>query len=206
MEKTVQVAMPNQPMVQDTSDGNTVSITYSGRRYLVVSTSKVDNVVQCVEGSFDSLDAFDLSDFVDDKTNFHVLDADVHTAIAAWLTENYTNEEVANYEETLPTGEIYNYPYSTEGIIDVIWDDCDFVYDSATGNYSGLEYQKPITQEQWDTSIQLNKEWIESVDTATLSEEQAAEFATFSDWYTNVATTYAGVDYWKIPQPSRPRI
>jgi len=206
MEKTIQLAMPNQPMVQDTSDGKTVAVTYIGRRYLVVSTSKVDNVLQCSEGAFDSLDEFDLSEFVDDNTNFHILDADVHTAIAAWLTESYTNEDIDNFEETLPTGEIYGYPYIDSGIIDVIWNNCNFVYDSVTDTYSGLEYQKPITQEQWNISIEQQNEWIATVDSSVLTEDQATKFAAFSDWHATVATVYAGVDYWKIPSPVRPRI
>tara|TARA_B110000305_G_C19376052_1_gene607031 strand:+ start:248 stop:871 length:624 start_codon:yes stop_codon:yes gene_type:complete len=204
MEKTVQLLMPNEPLKQSVSDGNTVDITYTGRQYLIVSHNKSDNVVQCVEARFDTLAECILEDYIDDRTNFHILDANIHTAMAAYLTEEYTNAEVDDFEETLGTGEIYNYPYIEEGIIDVIWSNNDFVYDEVTKDYSAPTYHEPITQEQWDQCLVNQNEWIASIDTSALNETHAAEMATYTAFFADIETTYAGVDYWKIPLPRRP--
>lgn len=204
MEKTIQLLMPNEPLKQSVSDGNTVDITYKGRRYLIVSHNKSDNVVQCVEARFNTLDECILADYIDDKTNFHILDAETHTALAAYLTEEYTHAEVDDFEETLGTGEIYNYPYSDYGIIDSIWGDPVFVYDEITTNYSDPTYQQPITQEQWDRCLVMQNAWIESIDTSALNEAHAAEMVTYTAFFADIGTTYAGVDYWKIPLPVRP--
>ena len=204
MEKTVQLLMPNEPLKQSVSEGKTVDITYTGRRYLIVSHNKSDNVVQCVEARFDTLAECILEDYIDDRTNFHILDADTHTAMAAYLTEEYSNSEVDDFEETLGTGEKFNYPYITEGIIDVIWASPEFVYDEVTEDYSAPTYHAPITQEQWDQCLVMQNEWIESIDVSTLDEAHAAEMATYTAFFTDIETTYAGVDYWKIPLPPRP--
>jgi hypothetical protein len=205
--KQFTVNVPNEPFSSSTSDGKTVTCTYEGARYCVISTK--DGKVQTHEGYFESADDYNASDFVDDEMEYHLIDADAHPMEISFLTDRYTNEDIDNYSETLPTGEVYEYDYPNEtGVLDVIYNrwSPNWSYNADTDTFSGLEYEtSAITQEQFDAAIANHLELIANIDMSKQDEAMTTAINEYKAFFDNVATTYDGVAPFKIPFPLAPQ-
>ena len=204
--KTFTVAIPNEPFTTDTSEGKTVECTYKGPRFVVISTH--NGVVQTHEGYFDSADDYNADDFVDDRDEYHLIDVNLHPLEMSLLTQMYSNENIDNYEETLPTGEIYDYDYPDDsGILDSVFDrwGSNLTYDAATDTFSDLQFHPSIlTEEQFDNIVQLKLELIDSIDMSAFDADLVQAFEEYKQFFVNVRTTYAGVAGYKIPFPNMP--
>ena len=204
--KTFTVAIPNEPFTTDMSEGKTVGCTYTGPKFVVISTR--DGVVQTHEGYFDSADEYNPDDFVDDQDEYHLIDASLHPLEMSFLTQNYTNENIDNYAETLPTGEIYDYDYPDDsGILGSVFDrwGSNLTYNADTDTFSDLSYQPTLlSEEDFDQSVQTKLDLIDSIDMSAFDDELVQAFEDYKQFFVNVRTTYAGVAGYKIPFPDMP--
>jgi hypothetical protein len=203
--KTFTVTIPNEPFTTNTSEGKTVECTYRGPRFVVISTR--DGVVQTHEGYFEKAEEYDATQFVDDQDEYHLIDADAHPLEISFLTQEYTNENIDNYEETLPTGEVYDYDYPDDsGILDsVFYRWSDWTYDPATDTFSDLEFHGPlITDEEFANSVQMKLDLVDSIDMSAFDADLVQALQDYKQFFVDVDTTYPGVAKWKIPFPNMP--
>lgn len=210
-----EIKIPDQPYKNSFILDKRVKLIYQGPRYIVISVFKDTGIVSTYEGMFDTLEEINLENYVDDDCNFYVIDAHKHPLEACFLTHLYENEEVDNYEETLPTGEVWTYPYETHILGNVYANEMP-TYNNSTDEFSSLKYLTPaISKEDFFNSIKLKISYVENIlaqDTETtladLPEDikkYNEELQTYLEWLKNVKTTYYGVEHWKIPFISEPR-
>lgn len=202
--KNFTVTIPNEPYTTDTSEGKTVECTYKGPRYVVISTR--NGVVNSAEGYFDRVEDYDPTQFTDDQDVYHLIDADLHPLEISFLTQLYTNENIDNYEETLPTGEVYDYDYpDNTGILDTVFNRWSgWTYNPETDTFSDLEFETPISKDFWDNAVQMKIDMINNLDMSTFDDQLVADLNEYKAFFENIGTTYAGVSYWKIPFPNAP--
>lgn len=196
--------IPDEPFKKTFTKGNTVDITYKGERFLVIGVSKGDNRLQTCDASSDNIEELDLNEFVDDSKNFHIIDAQKHPLIACFLTHFYDNEEYPDYEEELPTGEIYTYMYESSGILGNIYKSELPVYFPEEDRFGTLELLEPaISKESFDDAVEEKiktaKELIDNASKTDLTEENKLSVQTYLIWLENIKTNYPNIDHWKIP-------
>ncbi len=207
MLKKFLVNIPDQPYKSSFALNKNCEVTYYGPSFLVLGISTVDNRVKGVDGSFESMDEIDLSTFIDHETYFVILNAFDNPFEAAYLTHQYSNDEQETYKETLPTGEVYEYFWEKDAIIDVIYRTCDMYYDPIKKTYTtpGL-IPLPISEEQYKEGVDRKIKTFEKalIDNPTWSEDEKSQVQTAINWYKNMWNVYPNVDFFKIPVPTFP--
>lgn len=209
MNKNFTITLPDEPF-KTTSDLNkTVNCTYTGAKILVISVHNETGQVAGVEKQYSKESDIDWDSLpVPRDHSLHILNAADNLFEAAYINHDYTTEEVADYEETLPTGETWDYPYEQDGIINSTFKNLDLYYDVATKTFSGPGYLEPAIASV-DELKQYFPERIAEADevldnAGDYSQEDIEKVQAFKDWYVNFDKNYAGVDPWKIPFPSFP--
>lgn len=204
--------LPDQPYKQAATKNKTVECTYQGPQFMLVRMLEQTGICLNIERYNDEREPLELS-IVDDGPvyDFFVLDAEANPWEAAYLSGNYTHGEVADYEETLPSGEKYVYMYKDgQGAIG----DCHAI--------NGLKYDKnlkvftrpkfithPINPVDFLTSIDTQaKEFSRIIagDLSKYSDEVIADIKSYHKFLTDVPSKYAGVDHWKIQFPKFPNL
>ena len=207
MLKKFMVAVPDEPYKTGFSQNKTCEVTYYGPSFLVLGISTVDNKVKAVDGSFESMAEIDLSTFIDHETYFVILNAFDNPFEAAYLTHQYSNDELPSYKETLPTGEVYEYFWEKDGIIDVIYKTCDMYYDPVKKTYSEPGFiSLPIPREQYVEGVYHKISVLEKalVENPQFTEDEKSQVKYAIDWYKNMWNVYPNVDFYKIPVPIFP--
>lgn len=206
MSKQFTITIPNEPFVTDTSEGKTVTCEYYGPKYVLISIDS-NNVVQTHEGFFDSADEYKPDQYKDHRFTYHLIDAHAHPLHISLITNKYSNENIDNYEETLPDGTVYNYDYADDtGILDQIYNRwCKYTYDPSTDTFSDLEFFEMPPREEWAKSIQSNIDLANAVDRSKQTDEINTAIDEFISFFQNIDTTYSGVKHWKIPFPVAPQ-
>jgi len=209
MNKNFTITLPDEPFKPSTDLNKTVACTYTGAKILLVAIDNETGQVDNIEGEYNRESDIDWDSHpVPRNHSLHVLDAASNLFEAAYLSHDYTTEEVADYEETLPTGEVYTYPYEKDAIVDSVFRNLDLYYDKATGTFSGPRYLDPAVssvdeiKEHFAERIAEADEVLDATD--DYSEEEISQVQEFKDWYVDFDKNYAGVAHWKIPFPSFP--
>lgn len=207
MRKKFTVSIPDEPFKDSLTQNKTVEITYTGPEFLVISYDPNTNKVQSVDGYFKSADEIDLSNFADDRYKFAVIDAEKNLLEAALLTDNYNHESVDPYIETLPTGEEFIYNYSTNGILDDLFNRWDLKYSLENQTFSKLDYLKfGTSREQFLESLTSTIDLITAEKAKAAeegaTEEELAKYDHVIQWCENFESTYGNIDHWKIPFPT----
>ena len=197
-----EVNIPDEPFKNTFELEKKVRCTYNGSRYVVISTFADTNVVSTYEGFGETIEEIDMSSYVQEGMNYHIIDATKHPLMMAFITHSYTNEEVDNYTEELHTGEVYEYPYE-DAILGDIYRGNMPTYNSDTDTFSELMLLEPaISQEDFDSSmLNRQKEITEKVATNPDATDEWKEYRIYME---NFADTYAGIDHWKIPLKPEP--
>jgi hypothetical protein len=207
MTKKFTVSVPDEPYKNLLNQDKSIEITYTGPNFLVITYDPQNNRVQTVDGYFNTEEEIDLSTFADDRFAFAVVNAETNLLACSIITNFYNHDTLENYTETLVTGEEYVYTYSTNGILDDLFNRWDLKYYPETQTFNNLEYQSyPTSREQFLESLTKNIEYItaqKQLETDNEdSEEKLARFDEIITWCQNFEDTYGDTDHWKIPFPT----
>lgn len=199
------IDLPDEPFKDTFNKNKTVTITYNGPRFIVVSIFKNNNQVSTHEGFFDSIEEIDLSTFCDDDKNFIILDAKENPLEASFITNWYSNEDVADYEESLPNGEKWIYFYENQ-ILGNIYSCIMPYYDFDKKQFSKLELLlPPSTREEYleavDDKIKQAQQALLETDTNDAHYKELEEFIIKVKEHKNLTKT---VDFWKLSFPIMP--
>jgi hypothetical protein len=210
MNKEFTAVYPDEPYKVTTKLNNTIKCVYQGRRYVLVRVNEADGTVFCVDRQSDSAEEIETFK-VEEQGHFSVvLDAEVHTFEAAYLTNLYEHDDVPNYKETLPNGETYEYNYGNDGSI--LHQPCyanDMKYDRNTNSWIRPRFRvHALSREQFFSSVANQHQYFasEAVDTSKYTNQQLAKLKDYADYLATVPTVYATVDHWKIPSRPVPQI
>lgn len=207
--------LPDEPYKNTFELNKTVKCTYTGKRFLVVRQDKTTGQMYNVEFAANTTSEINLATYPDTNFNFVVIDAEEFPLEATFLTHQYTNEDYADFVETLPTGEEYNYPYDANSIIHLTFATQDLFYNAETTTFLTLNYLQPAaTREQFDEMI-ANKilemqellapySMPDAAHSTLLNLEKRDEWQTYLTWLENIGTAYPDIDHWKIPFPPAP--
>lgn len=204
MLKKFLVNIPDEPYKDSFALNKNCQVTYFGPSFLVLGVSTKDNKVKGIDGAFESMEEIDLATFIDDDTYFVILNAFDHPFEAAYLSYQYNNDEQESYKETLPTGEVYEYFYEKDGILDNIYVNLDLYYDPTKQKYSTPRLLSlPIPEETYRETIKNKIKILEKAlaDNPTWTEDEKSQVNHAINWYKNMWTMYPNTDFFKIPIP-----
>lgn len=209
-----EIRLPDEPFKESFDLGKKVKITYKGLRYIVIGIFNNTNQVSSYENLFNSAADINLSQYIHENKNFYVIDAYKHPLEACFITDLYDNEEVENYEETLPTGETYTYFYENKILANIYKNEMPY-YNNETDTFSNLKYLEPaISKENF---IDFTNRIVEmysipagakledlTKDLDEQSKEKMESIQSYAEWVKNIEMNYPNVDHWKIPFPQMP--
>ncbi len=202
--------LPDEPNKQTTKKNLTVECEYRGQQYLLIRMIAETGTIVYVERGSDSREF--LEGFIKEEQGFKfmIIDADVNTWEAAYLTGHYTHGEVADFTEVLPTGETYTYRWADGGgIIGQSHDINLLKFVEGTNSFVRPPYSTlPVTVESFQELVRNHSADMEKIknDTSRFTSEQLAEVSGYLDWLKTAADRYKGVDPWKIPFPHYPNL
>lgn len=209
IEKTFTTVLPDEPYKTTTKLNKTVTCTFRGPRYYLLRCDAETGQILCVDrGSDDQEELRGLITDNEPHIHFQILDAEVNTWEAAYLTRNYTTGPISNYVETLPTGEKYEYHYDDDtSACNQPFYVNDMKYDKGTNSYVRPRYRvHAVAEDDFWASIDSQKETFAKVvkETDKYSAEKMAAIKAYYDFLSTAKTKYAGVNHWKIPFPQHP--
>jgi len=204
--------LPDEPYKQSAGKNLTVECEYQGPRFLLVRIKEETRSVVCVERYGDERDPLEAS-IVDDGNiwDFAILDAEQNTWEAAYLTSSYTHGTVADYEESLPTGEKYSFVYPDgSGVIGSCHAIEGLKYDKNLKIFTRPKFNShPLDSVSFWESVELQKiefEKILSGDLSKYSNEVIADIRAYSDFLKTAKSRYQNVDHWKFSWPKFPNL
>lgn len=209
MRKNFVMVLPDEPYKVTTNKNIQVPCIYTGMRYLLVRMNN-DDTVFCLERQAETLEEIERFKIPAEhlKAEGHwqiVLDADVHTMEAAYLTHEYEHGEVEDYREVLPTGEVFEYYYADHcGVVEQVLYTNDLRYDRSTKTWIRPRYRShALTRNQFLESMASQAAtYKEALSAGTYLPDHLALIQKHYDFVSSVPTKYAKVDHWKIPFPS----
>lgn len=203
MEIKFTTAIPDEPYKNTFEKNKTAEITYNGPAFLILTYDPKTNVVQNIDGHFDSREEINLDDFSDDRFSFTVLDVEKNTLIACIISNYYYHDEIEPFEETLVTGEIYKFDYAPNGCLDDIYNRWKLKYNPLDDTYSAPVRTHDLTRDQFlqnlsayvaRCTILLNEK--------DINEEKINKIKEVIDWCEKFEETYSDTDHWKIRFPT----
>ena len=208
MLRDFNILLPDEPFKTTTELNKAVACHYTGRRWVIIAVDKNTKQVVHVEGKYDKYDDIDWERHEDPDWEIAAIDASKHLFEMAYLTHDYTTEEVEDYTETLPTGETWDYPYEKDAIVDVTFKHLDMTYNSATDEFSTPGYLEPAISDRTELTQFFPDRIAEADEVLDDSDNYSAEYVKkvqdFKDFHVNFDDTWGDVDHWKIPFPSFP--
>lgn len=202
MQKVFEIEYPDGPY-KDTYDlKNTITATYSGKRYLVIEITNSE--IRAIKAQSDILDEISMEEYQDEgDKSFVLIDADEHTWEAAYITGEYTHEKLENYTETLPDGQTYEYQHN-DGIFSNY-----FVTDDLQYNIEEKKFYRPrerlhmVSREDFFNGL---KEHIKKIDTwlqnnRNVASEDKQRLKDFRSWLEKAPNVFDKIDHWKISFP-----
>jgi hypothetical protein len=202
--------LPDEPNKTSTKKNIQVECEYSGMQYLLIRVIESTGEVVYVERQSDNRQELETDNRKEDGFTFIILDADQHTWEAAYLTGNYTHGVVADYQETLPTGETYVFQWADGGgVIGQSHEINKLKYSAGTNNYIRPPYfVLPVTNQGFLDMVESHKADMLKAkeDPSRYTKEQMDTIDSYLGWLSTAADKYKGVDAWKIPTPTYPNL
>ena len=207
------IPMPNEPYVDDFSDGNTHAAVYKGDRFIKVERRISDGMLGAIVD--EAATEAELTDVVNPREGWthHVMDAETNPLQVAYLNGMYTTGDVADYTEDLGTtdengdAESWTYYYNDEtGCIGQIYLHGTLRY--VDGAYVGPDFRAhAVSRESFLETVPNQSAMIQAeIDSGKYSAEKVTELTAYKTWLENVPTKYANVKHWKIPFPPYPEV
>lgn len=208
------IPMPNQPYVDDFSDGNTHSSVYTGFRYIKFQYDNDTRIVADVIAMGDTVEECDENQVpCMENHSSSLLNCEENPLIASIITRQYETGDVADYTEDLGTtdadgnAETWTYYWNDEtGCLSQIYKRESLVFNS-DGTFTGPAFRiHALTAESFNESI---TQGIANCDAELAREgvyntEEAQAITDHKNFLSGIATKYAGVSHWKIPFPNAP--
>lgn len=215
MRKVFTTILPDEPYKTSTALNKTIECTYDGPRYLLLRIRKEDGYVFCIDRV--SEDLADLESHKIEQSRLDpegvyqiVLDAQVHTWEAAYMTGDYTHAPFDDHVETLPNGETWTYHYDDEACaVEQPFYVNDMFYEQTTSTYKRPRYRVHAVAKRdfWAGIATQIATYQSMVDDGSYAEkgydaDQMEAIREHLTWLKTCEATYAGVDHWKIKFPS----
>lgn len=207
------IAMPNQPYVDDFSDGNTQAATYVGHKFLKVEYNSQTGVIGRTLAQADDMETLNSIE-VPAQEGFiiHIIDATQHPLQASYLSGNYETGEVADYTESLGTtdaegnAESWTYYWQDhKGVIAQIYKKDTLKW--VNNDFEGPEFRAHvISSDSFNASVQehIANATSELAKDGVYTDEEKATITAYKTFLEGIATKYAGVKHWKIPFGAHP--
>jgi hypothetical protein len=209
------ISLPNQPYVDDFSEGLTAQGYYTGLRYLKVQVRESDGLILEIDAEGETLkDLNSTLKFAREGNYMLTIDATEHPWEAAYLA-NHLETDITNYREELGTTdadgnpEFWEYSYSEEGnpmhqiyYINDLW-------------YKNEQFVRPKfrahqhSQEKFWSSVQDHIEMAHrelARGSAIYSEKELQDLETYKNIVENLRNKYGDTLHWKIKFPDIPLI
>jgi|688.fasta_scaffold00012_148 hypothetical protein len=206
MRKFFTIALSDEPYKTTTNLNKTVQATYFGPRFLALCVHTPTGEIRYVAASAESQADLRTELLVDNdpETDFVVIDASEHTFEAAYITHQYENDDVPDYEETLPDNKgTYTYTYSG-GAIDQNYQSFDIKYINGQFTRPSFRTHNLTRESVIQGSTLLIGAMEQSLANNDYTDEERQALTDYIDWLRNLETTYDGIDHWKIPFPANP--
>lgn len=207
------IPMPNEPYVDDFSDGNTHAAVYKGDKFIKVEKRDSDGELGVIvsEGATEA----ELDNAINprDGWSHHVMNAETHPLQVAYLNGMYTTGDVADYTEDLGTtdaegnAETWTYYWNDgTGCLTQIY--LHGTLKIVDGAYVGPDFRThAVTRESFLETLPRQKVMIqEEIDSGKYDAAKVTEFNDYITWLDSVAAKYADVAHWKIPFPPYPEV
>lgn len=205
MIKDFKVKLPDEPYGHTFKKNKEVTCRYDGPRFIEIevdlNTGEVDQAVQYADKQDEIR-----TDITPREGYKHILlDASKNTFEAAYATSFYTSSDIEEYKEVLPTGEEYIEVYSTDGVLEELFNGSNLKY--VDGSFTGIEYANPpVTDEQMKEVVRLQ---LENVKQEKAEQQEIGapadiveKYTKLIEWLENYTTTYKDVPAHKVPFPN----
>ena len=210
--KTFTQQYPDQPWDPAVSDNNTVTVTWKGIRWHIFSLDASGNLFT-IEDSDDNEDRIkaDLADHVHEGHTFHILDANKHPQVAAYLWGDDTipakdaSGGIPDYTfETPGDDPDYEYSYVTQNFVQSIYNGADPIkYNVDNDTFTMPSFmQHPINKEDIFDGYEAEAARLEDAVANRSDQFTSAEITAMNaqaTWLKGVRAAYAAIDAWKIP-------
>lgn len=213
IEKAFNIAIPNQPYVDDFSGGIEQASVYNGDRYIKFQYNATTGNIVNVIGNGDTEDEMVANEGPLMEGHLPaVIDADAAPLHAALITRHYTTGDVADYTENLGTTDAEGNAETWEHF----WNDgtglLSQIYNIETMRYVDNAIVMPefkthgITRDSFFEGVnqQIAACTAELARDGVYSDGEVTEITAYKTTLEGMATKYADVDHWKIPFPQSP--
>jgi hypothetical protein len=209
MNKTFTWTLPDEPYKNTTLQGNTIDITYTGPKYVLVQVDRDDHECHFMGGSDNINDTvLDHSGYAQDDYDYVILDASVQTMEAAYITEMYTHADPEDYTETFTDadGEEHTYEHIVDGTSNIMqhhtWSN-SVKYNADSKIWSGPEFRthandRATTMQAFSDQAQGLQDMLDDPE-MDIPEDARAKLAEIRDYCADIERKFAGIDHWKIP-------
>lgn len=208
MKKAFTFILPDEPYKDTTALNQVVNAEYTGPRYLVARLENATGIVQNAVNGSETPEGLEFERFHEEGHTFFIIDANVHTFEAAYLTKAYTHDEIEDPTFELPRGLgtwTYHYDDFTGGLSQCLYQ-MDLRYDPISRTFTAPRYRLHMNSREnsfaaFDIQAAAIKQSL--VDHADeYSAEDKTKLQEYADWLDNLETTFHDVDHWKIPFPT----
>lgn len=206
MRKFFTIPLSDEPYKTTTNLNRTVQATYTGPRFLALCVHTPTGEIRYLAASAENQVDLRAELLVDNdpETEFVIIDANDHVFEAAYITNQYENEEIPDYEETLPDNKgTWSYGYNG-GAITQNYRSFDLKY--IEGKFTKPRFRTHnLTRESvFESTTVLVGAMEESLAANDYTDQERTDLTNYINWLKNLATTYEGIDHWKIPFPTNP--
>ena len=206
------VTLPNQPYVDDFSEGITHPCFYTGVNYMKVNRRIKDGLILEVLVEAVTMEEIESRKIIHDEgCDSFIIDAREHPWEAAYISGRYYHEDIPNYVEELGTTdfwgkpEVWEYTHSPEtGLLAQI-------YYVGSMHYNDGKFSKPkfrahiIERESFDHNVQVHiNDCIREAKRDVYTTEQRDYILKYGEWLKTVPEKYKNIKHWKILFPELP--
>lgn len=195
--KEFTVLIPDEPFKENTDLNKIAQCTYTGPRYIVVEVHPYTGLCQSPVGFFEDHKEINLNLYhKGEECKIILIDAEFNPLEAAYITHQYTNEDVEDYVFYHNDKEIWRFEYEKEtGILsDIFKSPHRLYYDFQNEKFLKIPYETHgITHEEFWTGIDNQ---IKDYESRNLTSTECVEYL---ENLKDLKNTYKDVDHWKIP-------
>jgi len=210
------IEMPNEPYVDDFSNGDVHASTYIGHKFISVSVDADGWVISVLSEADTEAGLVEQAKPTPENHTALTIDATANPFEASYVSRKYTTGAVANYTENLGTTddngdpETWEYTWHENGVLSQI-------YLHGTLKYSGGAFQKPtmrihaFDQASFNASMgPMSAGLQEALDADSANQVYSAEqrqaIIDHKTYVDNITTKYAAVKHWKVPFKPMPHV
>jgi hypothetical protein len=213
IEKAFKIAVPNEPYVNDFSDGTEQDAVYNGEKFLKFQYNATTGVIVNVIGGGDTEEEMVANEGPVMEGHLPgVINADTAPLHAAMINRTYDSGAKANYTEDLGTtdaegaAETWEHTWNDNmGLLSQIWqldtikyvDNAIVTPEFRTHGTSEAQFTDSITSQVAACTTELARADV-------YTDDETTAITAHKTFLEGIATKYAGVSFWKIPFPTQP--